>query len=103
MTFIEYLKSQGIDNSSPGAEGIVYAVIEAKSPDITYREASLIFVKHPTLSDMFEALWYGYETELDRQNYEREHKEPEDVYTITGRVLLSYIKEWEEKNANNTY
>ena len=87
MTFIDYLRSQGIDNSSPGAEGIVYAVIEAIRPDITYREASLIFADHPAISNMFEALWYGYEAELDRQNYEREHKEPEPVAIITGRVL----------------
>ena len=87
MTFREYLNMQGIDNSTPGPEAYVYAAISATKPDITYREASLVFADLPVISDAFEALWYGYEDALDRMNYEREHNEPEPVSAITGRVL----------------
>ena len=87
MTFKDFLQSFGIDNSTPGLEAIVYAVIAACRPDITYREASLIFADMPVICDTFESLWYAYESELDRQNYEREHTEPVHVSVITGRVL----------------
>ena len=85
MTFKEYLQDLDISNDTKGPEAIVFSVIAACQPDITYREASLIFADVPVIRETFEALWYGYEAELDRQNYERSG--PVDVYTITGRVL----------------
>lgn len=87
MTFKDYLETQEIDNSTPAPEAYVYAAIAAMRPDITYREASLVFADLPVISDAFEALWYGYEDALDRQNYYREHSEPEPVAVITGHVL----------------
>ena len=87
MTFKDYLQRLGIDNSTPGPEGIVYAVIAACRPDITYREASLIFADVPVVCDTFASLWYGFESFLDSLNYEREHSEPVHVSVITGRVL----------------
>ena len=97
MTFKDYLQMLGIDNSTPGSEGIVYAVIAACKPDITYREASLIFVDVPVVCDTFEGLWYAYEDYLDRQNYEREHSEPVHVSVITGRVLKRITKQMQRE------
>lgn len=88
MTFKEYLEKQGISNSTPGPEAIVYAAISAMRPDISYREASLVFVDIPVISDTFESLWYGFEDALDRLNYEREHNEPEYVADITKQILM---------------
>lgn len=100
MTFKGYLETQGINNSTPGPEAYVYAAISAMRPDITYREASLIFADLPVISDAFEALWYGYEDALDLLRpvegseidtvgifNERFNKDPEPVSVITGRVL----------------
>lgn len=87
MTFRDYLEARGIDNSTPGPEAYVYTAIVRASPDITYREAALIFADLPVIRDAFELLWYGYEDALDYQNYQREHSEPEPVAVITGRVL----------------
>lgn len=100
MTFIDYLKSQDIDNGTPGSEGIVYAVIAAMKPGIEYREASLLFADVPVIRETFERLWSEYEdatdllrsiegSEIDSAAifFDRCGKEPEDVYTITGRVL----------------
>lgn len=87
MTFKEFLQSMNIDSSTSGADGIVYAAIVTCRPDITYRHASLIFADVPVIRDTFERLWYEYESELDRQNYDREHSEPVHVSVITGRVM----------------
>lgn len=100
MTFREYLQTQGIDNSARGPEAYVYAAITRERPDITYREASLIFADVPVIRDTFEALWYGYEDALDLLRpvegseidtvgifIDRFNKEPEHVSVITGRVL----------------
>lgn len=87
MTFIEYLQIRGISSDTPGPEGVVFTGIAELRPGITYREASLVFADIPVVSDVFEGLWHGYEDELDRQNYEREHNEPEHISVITGRVL----------------
>lgn len=116
MTFIDYLKSQGIDSNSPGAEGIVYATIAANEPDIGFREAELLFAELPVAQDMFVLLWSEYEDVLDLLRpiegseidsagiyNERCNREPEDVYTITGRVLLNIARRTEEKKADNTY
>lgn len=102
MTFIDYLKSQNIDNSTPGSRGIVYAVMAAMRSDIEYREASLLFADVPVIRDMFSLLWSEYEdamdllrpiegNEIDTKEifHNRCGKDPEDVYTITGRVLES--------------
>lgn len=88
MTITDYLSDiKHINRDTPGSEGIVFAVLSAMDPDIDYRTASLIFADVSVIRETFEALWYGYEAELDRQNYERSCSDPEDVYTITGRVL----------------
>ena len=96
MTFKDYLQRLGIDNNTSGSEAIVYAVIAACRPDITYREASLVFADVPVICDTFEALWYAYEDYLDRQNYEREHSEPVHVSAITG-VVLSRLMQQEQR------
>lgn len=85
MTFIDYLKSQNISRDTE--EGIIFAVASLLRPDATYREMSLIFADLPDISDVFEALWYGYETALDRVNYEREHGEPQPASAVIAEVL----------------
>lgn len=87
MTFREFLQSMNIDSSTSGADGIVYATIAACRPDITYREASLLFADVPVIRDTFEALWYAYEDTLDRQNYHRERNEPVHVSVIIDEVV----------------
>lgn len=94
MTFIEYLRSLNISSDTPGPEAYIYTEIAAMSPDVTYREASLVFADLPGISDAFGALWYGYESELDRQNYERGYNEPKHVSLITGRVLYGHGKNY---------
>lgn len=87
MTFKEFLQSMNIDSSTSGADGIVYATIAACRPDITYREASLLFADVPVIRDTFEALWYGYEDTLDRQNYHRDQNDPFPVSVIIDQVV----------------
>lgn len=95
MTFKEFLQSMNIDSSTSGADGIVYAAIVACRPDITYREVSLIFADVPVIRDTFERLWYEYESELDQQNYDREHSEPVHVSVVTGAVLTRLMQQKE--------
>ena len=71
MTFVEYLRSRNIDESTPGAEGILFEIMSAVTAT-DYRMLSLVAADLPELVDLFERLWYDYETELDRQNYEAE-------------------------------
>ena len=84
--------------------------IARAKPDIIYREASLIFVDLPVLSDTFELLWNDYEDALDlmrpvegseidtdgilldKLNKTR-HSEPEHVADITGRVLINILRQ----------
>lgn len=87
MTFKEYLQDLDISNDTKGPEAIVFSVIAACRPDITYREASLIFADVPVIRDTFERLWNEYESELDRLNYEREHSEPVHVSVIIDEVI----------------
>ena len=101
MTFKEYLQDLDISNDTKGPEAIVFSVIAACRPDITYREASLIFADVPVIRDTFESLWYAYESELDRRNYEREHAGPVPVSVITGRVL-KHIAEQIKRNGYET-
>lgn len=65
-TFHEYLQSQNYDQSN--AFDSIMAAAKAHND---YRTLSLIFVDTEH-RDTFERLWYEYEGELDRQNYERE-------------------------------
>lgn len=94
MTFKEFLQSMNIDSSTSGADGIVYAAV-SEIPDIDFRHASLIFADVPIIRDTFERLWYEYESELDRRNYEREHSEPVHVSVITGAVLTRLMQQKE--------
>lgn len=95
MTFKEYLQDLDISNDTKGPEAIVFSVIAACRPDITYREASLLFADVPVIRDTFERLWYEYESELDRQNYDREHSEPVHVSVVTGAVLTRLMQQKE--------
>lgn len=101
MTFKEYLQDLDISNDTKGPEAIVFSVIAACRPDITYREASLLFADVPVIRDTFEALWYAYEDALDRRNYHREHDEPVHVSVITGRVM-ECIAEQMQRNGYET-
>lgn len=92
MTFIQYLQDLDISNDTKGPEAIVFSVIAACRPDITYREASLLFADVPVIRDKFEALWYAYEDTLDRQNYHREHSEPVHVSAVIDDVIADLRK-----------
>ena len=88
MTITDYLSEiKHINSNTLGSEGIVFSVLSATDPDIDYRTASLIFADLPVVRDTFESLWSGYESELDRQNYEREHSEPVPVSDIIDQVV----------------
>lgn len=91
MTFKEFLQSMNIDNSTHGADGIVYAAV-SETPDIDFRTASLIFADVPVIRDTFEALWYGYEDTLDRQNYHRDQNDPVPVSVIIDEVIADLRK-----------
>ena len=92
MTFREFLQEMNIDSSTPGAEGIVYAAIAACKPDITYREASLIFADLTIIRAKFEELWYCFEDTLDRQNYHRDQNDPVPVSVIIDEVIADLRK-----------
>ena len=110
MTFKEYLHLQGINNSTHGPAAYVYAAIARAKPDISYREASLVFVDLPVLSDTFELLWNDYEDVLDLMRpvegseidtdgilldklSSARRSEPEHVADITGRILMNILRQ----------
>lgn len=101
MTFISYLRRIGMTEDLHGPEGVVYAIISSCRPDITYREASLIFADLSVIRDAFESLWSGYESELDRQNYEREHSEPVPVSVIIDEVVADLRKRCSSEAGND--
>lgn len=96
MTFRDYLQRIDITEDTRGREGIVYAVISACKPDITYREASLLFADLSVIGDTFEALWYAYEDTLDRMNY---HKEQHDLVPVS--VIIDEVVEDLQRRCSN--
>jgi len=70
MNFIEYLDQIGINESTPGNEGILYQMLRAWTLPMDYRHLSCLVSGLPGVTETFNVLWYEYETELDRLSYE---------------------------------
>lgn len=67
MSFIEFLQTEEAVQSD---HTIIDVINDMVSGHDDYRALSLAFADVPELRDVFESLWYEYETELDRQEYE---------------------------------
>ena len=93
MTFNEYLQTQDTDDS------FAFEVIKAEAEEHNdYRVLSLIFAD--VFRDKFERLWYDYETELDRQNYEAEQESRIATEPGAERCLLRHVLDFLRGNTN---
>ena len=81
MTFSEYLQTHNTE------EGLAIMLIkDAASRHNDYRTLSLLFAD--LFRDKFEQLWWAYETELDRIQYEGGHGSGQvAAYDLIGMVL----------------
>ena len=87
MTFISFLKSNGINRNTPGPAGKLYAIMSAMGSDSNdYRTASLAVADFGEVADVFAMLWDRYETELDVM-YNRPATEPEPAAEVIRRVI----------------
>lgn len=90
MSFIEFLQTQDTTQNDPDLSNTIIEVINGKaSGRDDYRTLSLVFADIPELRDIFESLWYEYETELDRQEYESVTRKSKSVpvQDVIGWIL----------------
>lgn len=90
MSFIEFLQTQDVIQNDPGLTStIIDEINDIASGHDDYRTLSLVFADISELRDVFESLWYEYETELDRQEYESVTRKSKfvPVQDVIGRIL----------------